>query len=189
MSRRSAVATDTGTTGATFARAEDGLGSPPQPTPHRLSKTMSAVASRGNRRTSLDGSRSEAALTSRVASGLQGAVVIGKPLCAEKHDKFCIIVICAEPKGWTFPPQLRLLNIAPRQDKTVTVDYRAKSILSSNKRSTCDLYKDLPSLTDSYAERPAGRRVATPSIEFTRAGASTASRVYCGDFTLSPLHA
>ena len=42
MSRRSAVATDTGTTGATFARAEPGLGSlPPQPDRDTLSNRMS----------------------------------------------------------------------------------------------------------------------------------------------------
>jgi hypothetical protein len=43
MSRRSAVATETGTTGATLALADPGLGSPLQPDPRSPNKKISAI--------------------------------------------------------------------------------------------------------------------------------------------------
>src|SRR5271170_8054 len=101
MSRRSAVATETGTTAATFARAEAGLGSPPQPDPQALSKAMSTVrelASLGSRRMgSTEGCRKAASCSFLAASGLPEAVVIRRPLSAWKHDEFTIIVIFGAP--------------------------------------------------------------------------------------------
>src|ERR1700674_45077 len=98
MSRRSAVATDTGTTGATFARAEAGLGSlPPQADKHTLSSRMSPsteFASVGSRRTCIaSGCRKVELCPSCAASGLPEAVVIRRPLSAGKHDEFNIVVI------------------------------------------------------------------------------------------------
>src|SRR5580692_11265155 len=113
MSRRSAVATATGTTGATFARAEPGLGSlPPQPDRDTLSNRRSPsqeFVGAGNCR------RKSKICPSRAPSGLWEAVVIRGPLSRGKNDEFSIIVVVhgLMPKGLTFKFQLRLRNIAP----------------------------------------------------------------------------
>ena len=125
MSRRSAVATDTGTTGATFARAEPGLGSlPPQPDRDTLSNRRSPsqeFVGAGNRRRtdSTEGRRKPKICPPRAPSGLWEAVVIRGPLSQGKNDEFSIIVVVhgSMPKGLTFEFQLRLRNIAPLNEK------------------------------------------------------------------------
>src|SRR5580692_10782582 len=127
MSRRSAVATATGTTGTTFARAEPGLGSlPPQPdreTPsNRRSPSQEFVGAGNCRRTdSTEGRRKSRICPSRVPSGLWEAVVIRGPLSQGKNDEFSIIVVVhgSMPKGLTFKFQLRLRNIAPLMKRHV----------------------------------------------------------------------
>src|SRR6202521_2725261 len=112
MSRRSAVATATGTTGATFARAEAGLGSPPpQADKHTLSKRMSPGKKFATR-----GCRQVERCPSCAAPGLPAAVGIRRPRAAEKYDEFSIIVVVLSlvPNAWTLESQLRLRNIAPR---------------------------------------------------------------------------
>ena len=131
MSRRSAVATDTGTTGATFARAEPGLGSlPPQPDRDTLSNRRSPsqefVGAGNCRRTgSTEGRRKAKVCPSRAASGLWEAVVIRGPLSRGKNDEFSIIVVVhgSMPKGLTFKFQLRLRNIAPLMKRHVAGFY------------------------------------------------------------------
>lgn len=85
MSRRSAGATETGTTAATFARAEAGLGSPPpHPDPNTLSQRIRMIKEFPgvkSRRTGLIEGRDDAGFCSASAvSGLPIAIVIRRPL-------------------------------------------------------------------------------------------------------------
>src|SRR5580704_17917858 len=125
MSRRSAVDTDTGTTGATFARAEPGLGSPP-PQPdrdtlsNRRSPSQEFVGAWNCRRTdSTEGCRKAEVCLRSTLSGLREAVVIRGPLSRGKNNEFSIIVVVhgSMPKGLTFKFQQRLRNIAPLNEK------------------------------------------------------------------------
>src|SRR5580693_317988 len=131
MSRRSAVATDTGTTCATFARAEPGLGSlPPQPDRDTLNNRMSpsqVFASTGSRRRSgsTEGRRKAKTFPSRPPCDLWEAVVIRGPVSEGKNNEFSIIVVVhgSMPKGLTFKFQLRLRNIAPLMKRHVAGFY------------------------------------------------------------------
>src|SRR5579862_1670603 len=130
MSRRSAVATDTGTTGATFARAEPGLGSlPPQPdrdTPSNRRSPSQGIGAGNRRRTdSAEVLRKPNRCPSLAASALWKAVVIRGPLCQGKNDEFSIIVVAhgSMPKSLTFKFQLRLRNIAPLMKRHIAGFY------------------------------------------------------------------
>src|SRR5580704_12498045 len=131
MSRRSAVATDTGTTCATFARAEPGLGSlPPQPDRDTLSNRRSPshefVGAGNCRRTDwTEGCTKPKRRPSRAPPGLWEAVVIRGPLSQGKNNEFSIIVVVhgSMPKGLTFKFQLRLRNIAPLMKRHVAGYY------------------------------------------------------------------
>ena len=158
MSRRSAVATDTGTTCATFARAEPGLGSlPPQLERYTQSNKMSPSDELARqwscRRTGMtDGCRKVKRCAFPAASGLREAVVIRRPLSEGKYDESDINCsragLSAQGVGRSNPNSG--CGILPSQRTgTLPILIRTKSILSSNKRSTCDLYKKLPSLTHS----------------------------------------
>ena len=96
MSRRSAVATETGTTGETFARADAGLGSlPPQLAPNMLSKRINPVKATANtrERTCLTNSSGNAEFCSASAnSGLPEALVIRELLSIRENEEFPIIV-------------------------------------------------------------------------------------------------
>src|ERR1700690_625766 len=161
MSRRSAVATDTGTVCATFARAEASLGSlPPQPNSHKLNKMtipVKAYASlAGSRPRFASDSRESRICSSRAASGLPQTVVIRKPLSAGKYDEFSIVVIALSsvPKGLDVQIPAQVAEYCLRRPtETAANYYRPQSILSPNKRSPCDLYKHLPSLTRSLRAR------------------------------------
>ena len=103
-----------------------------------------------------------------------------RPLSTETYDEFHIIVnVSAQGLDVEIPAQVADY-CAPDRRGPKPVLNRPESILSSNKRSTCDLYKDLPSLTHSYA----GLFVHTSAacvFRTNRAGASPPSRVYCSD--------
>ena len=150
MSRRSAVATDTGTTGATFALAEAGLGSPPpQPDKNAVSKSNRMSPSKVfvsvwscGRPGLIEGFDKAKLGLARVSWGLREAVVIRRPLSEGKNDEFTIIVVAlgSVPKGWTFKSPLRLRNIAPQTNKGIAGFY------SSTINSILKQKKHLPSL-------------------------------------------
>src|SRR5271166_670705 len=161
MSRRSAVATDTGTTAVTLARAEAGLGSlPAQPDQPAHSKRMSP--------------------NKQVAE----AVVIRRTFSARRCDEFDIVCNRASsmPKVWTLESQLEFRMIRPLIKRNHSRRLSAELILSPNKRSTCDIYKKLPSWTHFFALATLAqpRRSHLQLSPGKRcAGVSPPSRVYC----------
>jgi hypothetical protein len=189
MSRRSAVATDTGTTCATFARAEPGLGSlPPQLERYTQSNKMSPSdelarqwSCRGTGMT--DGCRKVKDCAFPAASGLPEAVVIRRPLSEGKYDESDIIVVVlgSVPKGWTFKSQLRLRNIAARTERNIagSCSYKINFILKQKKH-----LRSLQKITfvDPFFTLRRGCKQRLPRPQIAQAGVRPASRVYCCDF-------
>ena len=188
MSRRSAVATDAGTTCATLALAEAGLGSlPPQleryATSNRTSPSEVLGWKRNGRRTGLtDGCRRRLkAGASDVACGLRGAIVIRRPRSEEECDKSNINCSRAglNAQGLDVKSQPGLRNIAARTEGNIAGYCSCKiNFILKQKKHLRSLQKI--TFIDSFFTW----QLRSPSNLGwdLLARACRASRVYCSDF-------